>query len=384
MTDATDEAAAPQDLRRARIAVLAAFLGNGLVAGSWSLLVPELMAGLGVAEAAIGLLILAGGSAGFAGLLAAPALLRRAGARAVCVGAGIALVPGLGLMAAAPSFPAAALAFVWLFLALSVMDVAMNAAGSVVERAAGRPMMSSFHGFWSAGAMIGAAAGGSLIAGAGPAGQAVAVGAAVAALVLLASRGLPRSDGAGAGRAGLSRDRRVWLLGGLALLAFICEGAVIDWSALYLRTEHGVGIELSGFAFAAFSAAMLAGRLSGDALARRFGPVRLFRASLLLAAAGYLAAGTAGSLPVALAGFLVAGLGTANLVPLVFSAAAGARDGPAAGIATATIMGYAGLLTAPATFGALGEVTGFAPIFAAFALPALGALALARLLAPKT
>ncbi|HEU0223461.1 MAG TPA: hypothetical protein VFR34_14790, partial [Paracoccaceae bacterium] len=114
----------------ARAAVAAAFFANGLVSGSWALLVPVILARLGITESDVGLLILAGGSAGFLGLLAAPRAIGYFGSRAVCVAAGLALAPALLIMAAAPSYPLAGLAFVYLFLALSVMDVAMNANGS--------------------------------------------------------------------------------------------------------------------------------------------------------------------------------------------------------------------------------------------------------------
>ncbi|HEU0222093.1 MAG TPA: MFS transporter, partial [Paracoccaceae bacterium] len=205
----------------------------------------------------------------------------------------------------------------------------------------------------------------------GAPGQAAVAGAAALTLVLLASLGLVRSHGRGSGLlgAGLSRVRRVWLLGHHALVAIVTEGAVIDWSALYLRRELGAGVEFSGFAFAFFSLAMLAGRFSGDALRRRLGARRLLRLSTLLAGAGFFVAGAATSLPVAVAGFLLAGLGCSNIVPVAFSAAArAAMPHAGAGIATATILGYVGLLTAPATLGHVGELAGFAPVFMAFTL----------------
>lgn len=364
----------------ARAAVSAAFFANGLVAGSWAPLVPVILLALDLTESDVGLLILAGGAAGFLGLLAAPGAIARLGSRRVCIAGGLAAVPAPFLMASAPSWGLAMLAFVHLFLALSVMDVAMNANGAAVERLARRPLMSSFHGFWSMGAMTGAGAGGFLIAGLGAEGQTLLAGAACLALVLIAAPGLDRgrSGGSGPFGAGFSRRGRVWAMAVLALAAFVCEGAVIDWSALYLRQEHGADVRLSGLAFAGFSLAMLAARFSGDALRARLGPVALLRASAAVSAAGFLLAGLAPSLPLALAGFLLGGLGCANLVPVAFSAAARTAETPASGIATATLLGYAGLLTAPAGFGHVAEATGFAPIFAAFALPLALGLLLAR------
>lgn len=379
-------AAAPvRPASRARVAISAAFFANGLAAGSWALLVPVLIRQLGVTESDIGILILMGGAAGFLGLLTSARLIGRFGSRAVVLAAGIALAPALGAMALAPSYAAAAVAFIYLFLCLSIMDVAMNANGADVERDGGRAMMSAFHGFWSFGAMTGSAMGGVLIARFGAGGQTLVAGTIILAVLLAAAPALDRSRAAPGALlgSGLSRDPRVWMLGLLALSAFVAEGAVIDWSSLYLRTELGAGVELSGFAFAGFSLAMMVGRFTGDALRALLGAARLVRLSTLLAAVGFFIAGLGSALPVTVAGFLIAGLGCANIVPVAFSAAgraAGANAG--AGIATATIMGYAGLLTAPATLGHVGEITGFAPIFMAFALVMLGACLLARRVEP--
>jgi fucose permease len=366
---------------RARAAVSAAFAANGFAAGSWSPLVPVLMDRLGIDKGDVGFLILAGGTAGLAGLLAAPRLIGRLGSRAVAIAAGLLLAPGPLLMALAPSHAVAALAFVWLFLFLSVMDVAINANGAELERRRGHAVMSSFHGFWSLGAMAAAGAGGFLIARAGATGQTLTAAAVMLGLVAFAATGLVRTaaDRPRMRGSGLTAHPRILLLGLLALTAFVVEGAIVDWSAVYLRRELGAPVEVSGFGFAAFSAAMLAARFTGDALRRRLGSVRLIRLSALLAGAGYLVAGLGGSLPLVIAGFALTGLGAANLVPLAFSAAARQTAlPPGAGIATVTIMGYTGLLLAPALLGNIAEATGFAAIFVALAIPTAALALLAR------
>jgi fucose permease len=167
----------------------------------------------------------------------------------------------------------------------------------------------------------------------------------------------------------LPRSLGIWLLGGMALFSMVPEGAVLDWAALYLGKELGAGPFAAGLAFAFFAGAMAVMRFAGDALRNRFGAVATLRGSGLLAAAGLLMAAVAPDVSVALAGFVLAGLGVANMVPIVFSAA-GNYPGFAAGatLSTVTMVGYAGILVAPSSIGFLAEHAGFRPTYAALSL----------------
>lgn len=372
-------------LSPARIAVSALFLANGLIAGFWSVLVPVIQKNLGIGESVMGLLILIGASAGFVGLLLSGLLIARLGSRPLAAISGLMLAPGLLILVQASQFNLAALFFVLLFLSLSVMDVAMNANGADVEQKQGKAMMSSFHGFWSMGAMIGAASGGFLLATIGQNGLAMAALLACSALVLaatpfLAQKRAPETEtGITKSRFSLPGNLRVYVFGLLALAAFTAEGSVIDWSALYLRKELQAGVSLSGFAFAGFSLAMMVSRFSGDVLRQRFGAVALLQGSALLAIAGFMLSAASGSLALSICGFLLAGLGCANIVPVAFSAAAsvpGVSSGT--GIAIATMFGYFGLLCAPALLGSVGEAHGFAPVYLSFALVMVLVFFLAR------
>jgi MFS family permease len=159
----------------------------------------------------------------------------------------------------------------------------------------------------------------------------------------------------------------------------IPEGAVLDWGALYLSQEHRADATLAGFAYAAFSGTMALMRFGGDSARARLGDSRTFIVSAVVATIGLVIAGQAPNAAIAVAGFLVSGIGMANTVPILFSAA-GSYPGvpPAVGIAVATAMGYAGLLLAPAGIGFIAEHTGFAPIFTGLAIMLLfsGAVAL--------
>lgn len=174
------------------------------------------------------------------------------------------------------------------------------------------------------------------------------------------------------------RDLRLWLLELLALLCMVPEGAVMDWAAVYLGQELGADAFRAGLGFAGFAAAMALMRFSGDALRNRFGAVRTLRASALIGAVGLMLAAMAPVPELAMAGFALAGLGVANLVPVMFSAA-GNHPGLAPGqaISTVTMVGYAGILIAPASIGYAAEAVGFRATYAALALCLLLVMAMA-------
>ncbi len=191
------------------------------------------------------------------------------------------------------------------------------------------------------------------------------------------------AGGEGCGREAAARalpSLLALLVGVMALFSMIPEGAVLDWSALYLQQELGASVEAAGFAFAAFSATMAIMRFSGDAIRDRLGAVLTLRLSTVVAGTGLLMAAFAGSVPVAAAGFALAGLGIANMVPIAFSAA-GNLPGLAAGVGISAVsfMGYSGLLFAPSLIGFIAKHTGLGPIYVGLPLLYIVVLALSGL-----
>jgi MFS family permease len=164
----------------------------------------------------------------------------------------------------------------------------------------------------------------------------------------------------------LAAGATVWLTGIICLIVMTPEGAILDWGALYLRQELGADPALSGLAFGAFSAAMALMRFLGDLVRDRFGAVRTFRVSAILAMIGLTLAGLAQSPQMAILGFAIAGLGFANTVPIAFSAAGNLPGLPQGlAISVVTFMGYSGILFAPSVIGFIAEHTGFAAIYLA-------------------
>lgn len=361
-----------QAVRRARWAVAAMFAANGLAMGAWAPQIPPLMPKHQIGEAVLGLVILCLGFGAVSAMLISGRLIARFGGRRVLKGFAFALIPMLPLIVLAPTLPLLMLAAALLGAIAGSMDVAMNAAAVQVERTLGRAIMSASHGFWSLGGFVGAGLGGWVMAHWGALPQALLTAATVALLVLPAARlllpdqpTLPQNRNA---QGFLPRDLGLWLIGLLALFCMVPEGAVMDWAAIYLGQELDADAFRSGLGFAVFAGSMAAMRFSGDALRNRLGAVKTLKISGLVGACGLLVAAFAPSVPLALAGFALAGLGVANLAPVMYSAA-GNHPGLPSGVAIAavTTVGYAGILVAPAVIGVIAEQVGFRITYAALA-----------------
>lgn len=355
-----------------RWAVATLFFANGFLVGSWAPQIPVFLTRLDITEFTLGLLIV---GFGIGALIAMPWcgwLIHRFGSRAVlrvfafvCAFAllGIALVPNVWAAA------------VTLFLfggLIGGMDVAMNTNAVAVEKKLRRAIMSSSHGFWSLGGFAGGAAGSLAIQQLGYLNHAILATVVAVVLVVAASRYLISEDKPVTEtptKFGFPRSLAIYLTGIVALLSMVPEGAVLDWAALYIRQEFGSEIGVAGLAFAAFSATMAIMRFLGDGVRTRFGAVTTLRVSALVAATGMLAAGLAPNDWAAIAAFAFCGFGTANMVPIAFSAAGNhPGDFSGAGLSTVTAMGYSGSLAAPSLIGFVGEHTGFGPVFVTLAV----------------
>jgi len=365
-------------LRSARWAVSAAFFLNGMMVGHWAPKIPVVVERLGISERILGQMIILFGVGALIALLAGAWAVTRFGSPAIVRWTSLLVAPALVLMTIAPDVLTTALTMLWLGVYLGAMDNAMNANGVGVETALKKPVMSSYHGFWSLGGVFGGLTGGAMIAGLGELGHAAIVAVLAFGLAAWAwPRYLPdapeftrNADDAPDEKSKLviPKSPGIYVLGVVTLLGFAPEGTIIDWSALFLKDEMGAPLVISGYAVAAFSATMALMRFRGDGLRDQFGDRRTFVVSGLVAGLGLFIAGMAGSVLVACVGFLIAGLGMANVVPILFSAA-GRYPGmaPAVGIAVVTAFGYAGLLFIPAFVGFIAETYSIGLVFSAWA-----------------
>lgn len=341
----------------ARWATMAAFFINGAAMATWAANIPSVRERLGLGEATLGfaLLGIAVGSVGAFAL--AGRLSARYGSRPVIIAAAALTIPLVPALIAAPSLPVLVLTLLLFGFGISVMDVAMNAHGVLVERRLGRPILSSLHGLWSAGSLVGAGATTLLLrAGVTPVGLALLAAGVLAALAVAAlPRLLPGTLDRGAHGDGptfvLPRGPLL-ALAALSFLAFVGEGAIADWSAVYIRDALKTDAGLAAGGLVAFNAAMFVARLVGDPVRARVPAAPLLRACGGLAALGMVAALLAPTPALAFAGFALCGLGFSNVVPVLFSAAGAVPGIPAAtGVAAAASAGYAGFLIGPPIIG---------------------------------
>ncbi len=365
------------EARRGRWALATMFATNGFLMGAWAPQIPLLLPRHQITETTLGLLILVLGLGAVGAMLFAGRLIATYGARRVLSVFAIAAVPTLLLIVVSPTLWTVAPAMALFGALVGCMDVAMNANAVAVERRLGRAIMSSSHGFWSLGGFVGGSAGSYAIALWGA--EAQAIGTTLVALVMVLSAmpfimrdaPAPRAEGEAKAHHGgmFPRDWGLWILGFMALFSMVPEGAVLDWAAIYLGKELGSDLFRSGLAFAFFAGAMAVMRFAGDRMRNRFGAVRTLRVSGLIGAAGLMGGAMAPNDVVAIISFAGAGIGIANMVPIMFSAA-GNHPGlpPGTAISTVTMVGYAGILIAPSTIGFVAEHIGFRFTYAALSL----------------
>jgi predicted MFS family arabinose efflux permease len=377
---ALSEAATPDLGARERIATRIAFFIGGFAISAWAPLIPFAKRKLALDDGQLGLMLLCLGVGSVLMMPLAGGLAARFGCRRMILVAGAMICLCMPALMLAPSIPVLALALAVFGASMGVLDVVMNVQAVIVERASGRPMMSGFHGMYSVGGIAGAGGvAGALALGASPL---LAIGgmAIVAALLLAASRrGLLVDGGDGDHPAFVLPRGRVLLIGAVCFAMFLSEGAVLDWSAVFLSSVRHADPATAGFGYVAFAVTMTIGRLTGDRIVQALGAFRVVLCGALVAAAGFSLAILVPSPLAGLAGFALVGAGAANVVPVMFSAAGRARGMPThLAVAAVTTMGYAGVLLGPAALGFLADATSLAAALGLLVLLLIAVASVAR------
>jgi predicted MFS family arabinose efflux permease len=287
MSPALRRQAAPIALARAATCWL--FFANGAALGSWLPHIPDAKHTLGLGDMVLGLALRGMAAGSLVGLPLSGVLTARFGSRRTATVAILALLVITPLPLLAPTLPAFAVTLALLGVANGAVDVAMNAQAIAVEERFGRPILSSFHGLFSAGGLVGAAVASlSMTAGVGPMSHLLGAVGVLLAITLVAVGSLLPTTPSPAAAAAVFRLPRGPLvaLGLLALCALLAEGAIGDWAAVYLRDDLRADAATAGLGFAALSLAMAAGRFCGDRLVRRFGGPAVLARGAGIAASG--------------------------------------------------------------------------------------------------
>lgn len=353
-------AATPGAPASACAALRTQFFVTGALFATWGVHVPTVKAHYGLGEQSLALAMLASGVGALLALAQAGRVIGRHGPRAVSAVMGLVCCGAVASLIALPCYAALVAVMLAFGISASLFDVAINAEATEIERLAGRPLMSGFHGMFSLGGMCGAGLG-SVAPALGLSAQGhllLATGLSLVALQVACRAMLPRPerhDPQAAHPLSLPRGPLL-LLGVLASMGLVAEGAMYDWSVLFMKQERASAPGTAALAYASFSGAMAAGRFGGDWVRARVAAPALMRASGVLAAAGMALALAVPSPGVALIGFAGVGLGLSNVVPVLFSAA-GRVPGvaPAHGIAAVSGVGYLGMMAGPPVIGLIAQ-----------------------------
>ena len=355
-------------LVKARIGVCGCFATAGFVVGAWAGGLPALDERFDLGPAGLGTCLLLAALGGLVAMPFAGGLCDRYTSKVLVGFAGpLSCLALLG--------PALAGTRLWLYVLAAVygfgigmMEIAMNANSVELESRYGRPIVSAFHGMWSAGGALGGAlmsVGLTIAVDAkyllSAAAVVTAVSYAVSASVLLPPpERSPDSDSASRGAGRGMPGMLVVAFGVLAFASYISEGAAVDWAAVHARRVLDVSLANAPISYVVFGTSMTIIRFLGDPIRARIGPTRMLLISGCLAASGYaliVAAGSVGGLALACVGWAMSGAGLATVVPVVFSVVGGAVDGVGKALSLVTAFGSVGILAGPALIGYLAEAT---------------------------
>ena len=336
-----------------QVATRIAFFIAGFAMAAWAPLVPLAKTRAGLDDGTLGMLLLGLGTGSIVAMPLAGYLCARLGCKRVIISAGLLVAVMLPWLATGTDFPALLVGVLLFGAGMGALDCAINIQAVLVEKASGKAMMSGFHGLFSVGGIAGAGGMTALLAlGLTPLQAALCVAVAIVFAVCKAAPALlPYGNESDGPLFALPRGV-VLFLGVLCFIVFLAEGAMLDWSAVFLVSERGMQPAYGGLGYAAFAATMTLGRLTGDRIVSRWGGARVTMLGGLLAALGLALSLAVPSWPAALVGYALVGAGCSNIVPVLFTAVGRQKTmAQSAAIPAMTTLGYAGILAGPAFIG---------------------------------
>ena len=351
-------------------ATRAFFFIGGFGSASWAPLVPVLRERLAIGDDVLGLLLLCIGIGSLATMPLSGALSARLGCRRVLVATGILFACILLAVTLVDSLWTAVPVILVFGALMGCLDVVINVAAVIVEKGIGRRIMSGMHAFWSLGGFVGAGLYGVWVGILGlTAFQSTAIAAGIVlALTVGFGRNLIPYGGGGGSLVALPRGIVVFV-GITAFIAFLSEGAVMDWSGVYLTAVRGMDLALAGVGFSVFSAAMLTMRFLGDRVVQRIGQRPVAVGGALLTLVGILLIMFAPVDALLYFGFFAIGIGSANIVPVFFSLMGRQNVMPiGTAVSAVSTMGYLGILAGPAAIGFISSATNLQTAFGMLAV----------------
>jgi predicted MFS family arabinose efflux permease len=357
-----------------RCATRCGFFIAGFGLSIWAPLVPYVRERIEMSDALFGLLLLFIGLGSLVWMPLSGILVARQGIRPVIMTCILFLLVSLGVMALTESFWLLALALFCFGGSLGVLDVVLNIQSLLIERKLGRHLMSNFHGMFSLGTISGAL----LLTALLSLGLSAATGSflmigLIIVCSLLVMRGFLTDRASGGGVAFIRPNGVVLLIGALCFVVYLAEGAILDWSALYLTQDKKLETALGVLCYASFALMVTIGRFAGAPVVRALGTAKIIIFGSLLAASGIGLSIITVHWPLALLGYGLCGLGCANISPVLISSLSHQDDMPVhLAVTAATTIGFAGVLAGPAIMGLLANYSSLSIAFAALMLMLLG------------
>ncbi|QGK73468.1 MFS transporter [Flavobacterium sp. SLB02] len=344
-------------------AIRSIFFVCGLALSSWAPMVPFAKARLHLDDASLGMLLLLLGTGAIIMMPISGYLSQKFGNRIIITISAVLIAFTLPLLAFFDGIVFMSLSLLLFGAGIGTIDVAMNAFGIHLQNLYGRPIMSSLHGLFSVGGLFGSMGLGILMKiGLSPLVAAICISLLVIVTLSLQYNNLfsaseefeniPANDSESSAWSWSWLNRSVLFLGFLCFIVFMVEGAMLDWSALFLHENKGLDESLAGVGYAVFSIAMAGMRLFGDGIVEKYNASIVVLAGAILASAGLLLGIFSPLVSISLLGFFLLGCGAANIVPVFFNEAGKLKNvSTAAAVAVITTMGYSGQLLGPAGIG---------------------------------
>jgi fucose permease len=361
------------DLRKKkRLVTIAFFIISGIVTASWASRIPDMQQRLGLNNAAWGSVLFAAPAGLFCGLQVASWLIGRIGVQKTMISSSVAST-ALLVLAGFCSFRFQLMTILFLLgFSRTILNISANTRSVEVQRLYDKPIISTFHGLWSLSCFASAALGTLMIINnIEPAQHFLIVGIIIIALVTLFRKNPdPTPHQVPEKRPFFVKpDRDLALLGCIAFCGMISENCMFDWSVNYFEKVVKTNKDAVTTGYTCFILSMTSGRLIGDRIVGRYGPVRVLQINGVLIAAGFLIAVFLPYLVTAALGLILIGLGMSIVVPVVYSLAAKNKHlSPSYAISAVTMIGYLGFLTGPILIGSVSDWIGMRWAFAAISV----------------
>ncbi|PWD65774.1 MFS transporter [Pectobacterium parmentieri] len=335
------------------------FFMAGLGMSAWAPLIPFAKSHLNIDDSTLGLLLFCIAAGSMAVMPFTGRLIIKFGCKALIITSAIVFCIVLPVIVSATTLMGMGAALLVFGAVNGLLDVTMNAQAVIVERESQQAKMSGFHGFYSIGSIAGAGCMSLLLwFGATPKQSIWLIVLFIILIIVTTSAHLlaklpQRVSSSYATLQALSHPKLL-VIAIICFFIFLIEGAMLDWSAVFLHTERGMEKSMAGFGYTFYSIAVALGRLYGDRLINIVGRLRILVLGCLSAAIGLVIIVSTDVTFFSFAGFMLAGIGLSNIIPLLFTSAGNQPNVPThVAIPTVTFVGYSGLLSGPALIGGI-------------------------------